>query len=86
MVFRRSRQAINLARLLLLAAALVACGVNGDNVQQSSSTNTNTNTNNSPSPHLYSVEVDGKYGFIDEEGNLKFTLPEDVYTVGEFSE
>ncbi len=66
--------------VLILAAALVACSVKGDNVEQARS------TDNAPSPQLYPVEIDGKYGFIDEQGTLKFTLPDDVYTVAGFSE
>lgn len=39
-----------------------------------------------PPTKLYQVTIDGKYGFIDQNGNLKFTLPDDVYTIGQFSE
>src|SRR5215207_2880122 len=65
---------------LTLTAALVACSAQADNVQQSNS------TLDTPSPQLYPVEIDGKYGFVDENGNLKFTLPDDVYTIDLFSE
>src|SRR5688572_22349354 len=65
---------------LTLTAALVACSANGHNVQQSNS------TPNPPSAQLYPIEINGKYGFVDEDGNLKFTLSDDVYTIGLFSE
>jgi hypothetical protein len=80
LVLAQPRSLRAVARLLLLTAALVACHASGENMQQDSS------TYEAPSAQLYAVEVDGKYGFIDEEGNLKFTLPADVYTVGQFSE
>ena len=35
---------------------------------------------------LYPITVAGKLGFIDESGNVKFMLPEEVYTTFEFSE
>jgi len=35
---------------------------------------------------LYPITVDGKHGFIDENGNVKFMLPEEVYTIFAFSE
>lgn len=34
---------------------------------------------------LYPITVDGKHGFIDESGNVKFMLPEEVYTIFAFS-
>ena len=40
----------------------------------------------SPQTRLYQVYSDGKPGFIDHTGTLRFTLPEDVYTVLPFSE
>ena len=35
---------------------------------------------------LYPITVDDKHGFIDETGNVKFMLPEEVYTIFGFSE
>lgn len=67
-------------RVLILAAAALSCSVKGESVQQEKS------VRNQPVPHLYSVTINGKYGFIDEDGNLKFTLPDDVYTIRSFSE
>src|SRR5688572_2312889 len=78
--FYRSRQSMTFVPALILTAALVACSVEGENVQQSNS------TPNPPSPQLYPVETNGKYGFVDEQGNSKFTLPDDVYTILSFSE
>jgi len=66
--------------LLTLTAASLACGVQGQNVQQG------TSAGSTPPPQLYPVTFNGKYGFIDESGNLKFTHPDDVYTVGPFSD
>jgi hypothetical protein len=43
----------------------------------------------SPKPKhakLYPITVDGKHGFIDETGDVKFMLPEEVYTTFAFSE
>jgi len=65
---------------LFLAATSLACQIKGDEVQKTES------VRNPPPARLYPVYVDGRYGFIDEGGNLKFTLSEDVYTVGNFSE
>lgn len=71
---------MSLIRVLILAAAALSCSVKGEKVQQEKS------VRNQPVPYLYSVTINGKYGFIDEEGNLKFTLPDDVYTIRSFSE
>ncbi len=69
---------MNLLRLLILTTVLLAWSVQGHNAEQDSSPR--------DAPHLYPVEIDRKYGFIEESGNLKFTLPDDVYSVGLFSE
>jgi hypothetical protein len=66
--------------LFLLVAAALACSIKGDNLEQGGS------TREALSPHLYPVGIDGKYGIIDESGNLKFTMPDDVYSVESFSE
>ena len=64
----------------ILAACSLACSSVATNV-------THDNISHTPPPTpLYQVMVDGKYGFIDQNGNLKFTLPDDVYTLGQFSE
>ena len=39
-----------------------------------------------PQLALYPITVDEKHGFIDESGNLKFMLPEEVYTIFAFSD
>lgn len=36
--------------------------------------------------HLYPVTVDGKFGFINQSGQLVISLPDDVYSVRPFSE
>jgi len=58
---------MKLVLLVTLTAASLACGVQGQNVQVRNS------ASSTPTPHLYSVTLNGKYGFIDESGNLKFT-------------
>ena len=65
---------------LVFAATSLACKIKGDELQKTDS------ARNPPPARLYPVQVDGRYGFIDEAGNLKFTLSEDVYTIGDFSE
>lgn len=71
---------MTLVLALILTAASMACRAKGENVQQGNS------TLKPPSPQLYPVEINGKYGYVDEDGNLKFSLPDDVYTIGLFSE
>src|SRR5687768_12127751 len=80
MFFYRSRQSMTFVPALILMAALVACTVQGDNVQQSNP------TLSLPSLHLYPVEINGKWGYLDEQGNIRITLPDDVYTIFPFSE
>ena len=75
-----STQSITFVLALIVASALVACSDQTASVQPGNSSPV------TPSPQLYPVESNGKYGFVDEDGNLKFTLPDDVYTIGLFSE
>lgn len=66
--------------VLLLAACSFACAVRGENVKKAEP---------QPKRHrsgLYPILVDGKHGFIDENGNVKFMLPDEVYTVFPFSD
>jgi hypothetical protein len=79
-LFCGPKQSTKFVLLLTLTAASLACGVQGQNVQEGNS------ASSTPTPHLYSVTLNGKYGFIDESGNLKFTHPDDVYTIGPFSD
>ena len=66
---------------MILITCCLACKVRGDD-------NVNPVTvAHVPQPtQLYPVTINGKHGFIDQTGNLKFTLPDDVYTIGTFSE
>ena len=63
-----------------LFAYSLACKVRSDNVQE------NDFSRNQKPTHLYLVTINGKHGFIDQAGNLKITLSDDVYTVRQFSE
>jgi hypothetical protein len=66
--------------VFILTACSLACNSSATDV-------THSNVSHTPTPTpLYQVTVDGKRGFIDQNGNLKFTLPDDVYTLGPFSE
>ena len=66
-------------RVVILVAVVLACTVKGDSVQQESS------AGNPSVPNLYPVTIDHKCGFIDESGNLKFMLPDDIYNTRRFS-
>jgi len=71
---------LKLSLVLLLTAYSLACSVRGENLKQAEPP---------PNPQhakLYPIKVDEKHGFIDETGNVKFMLPEEVYTIHEFSE
>jgi hypothetical protein len=71
---------LKLSVVLLLAAYLFACTVQGENMKQ---------TEPPPKPQearLYPIIVDGKHGFMDETGSVKFMLPEEVYTTFAFSD
>lgn len=71
---------LKLSVVLLLAAYSLACTALGENKRQAEPP---------PKPQhakLYPIMVDGKHGFIDESGNVKFMLPEEVYTILAFSE
>jgi hypothetical protein len=71
---------LKLSIVLLLTAYSLACNVRGENMKQAEPP---------PKPEharLYPITVDGKLGFIDESGNVKFMLPEEVYTTFTFSE
>ena len=70
---------LKLSVVLLLTAYLIACTVNGENTKEA-------DPPTPQHPKLYPITVDGKYGFIDESGNVKFMLPEEVYTIFAFSE
>ena len=70
---------LKLSVVLLLTAYSIACTVHGENTKEAAP----------PKPQhakLYPITVDGKHGFIDESGNVKFMLPEEVYTIFAFSE
>jgi WG repeat protein len=71
---------LKLSLALLLTAYSFGCAVRGENTKEAEPP---------PNPQrarLYPITVDGKHGFIDESGNVKFMLPEDVYTIFAFSE
>lgn len=66
--------------VLLLTAYSLACNVRGENMKQAEPP---------PKPQharLYPITVDGKIGFIDETGNVKFMLPDEIYTTFLFSD
>jgi hypothetical protein len=69
---------LKLSLVLLLTAYSLACTVRGENMKQAEPP---------PDPQhakLYPITVDDKHGFIDETGNVKFMLPEEVYTTSRF--
>lgn len=71
---------LKLPIVLFLTAYSLACNVRGENMKQAEPP---------PKPQharLYPITVDGRIGYIDETGNVKFMLPEEVYTTFEFSE
>lgn len=66
--------------VLLLTVYSLGCAVQGGNMKQAEP---------SPTPQyarLYPIMVDGKIGYIDETGKVKFMLPEEIYTTFLFSE
>jgi len=70
---------LKLSVVLLLTVYSIACTAHGENTKET----------DPPKPQhakLYPITVDGKHGFIDESGNVKFMLPEEVYTIFAFSE
>ena len=71
---------LKLSVVLLLTACSLACTVQGGDVKEAESR---------PRPKhvgLYPITVADKHGFIDETGNVKFMLPDEVYTTFPFSE
>ena len=71
---------LKLSVVLILTACSLGCTVRGDDMNQAEPP---------PKPQharLYPIRVDEKHGFIDESGNVKFMLPEEVYTIFGFSE
>lgn len=71
---------LKLFLLLLLSACSLACTVRGEDMKEAETP---------PKPQharLYPITVDDKHGFIDESGNVKFMLPDEVYTTFPFSE
>lgn len=71
---------LKLSIVLFLAAYSFGCTARGENMKPAEP---------APKPEharLYPITVAGKFGFIDESGNVKFMLPEEVYTIFPFSE
>jgi hypothetical protein len=71
---------LKLSIALFLTAFSFGCTVRGVNMKQPEPP---------PKPEharLYPITVEGRQGFIDESGNVKFMLPEEVYTTFAFSE
>jgi hypothetical protein len=69
-----------LSLLILLTAFSLACAARAENMKEAEPP---------PNPkhaRLYPITVDEKHGFIDESGNVKFMLPDEVYTTFAFSE
>jgi WG containing repeat len=71
---------LRLSVVLFLAAYSFGCTVRGENTKQAESTPATQHA------RLYPISVADKFGFIDESGNVKFMLPEEVYTIFPFSE
>ena len=71
---------LKLSVVLLLTAYSFGCTVLGENMRQAEPPAKPQHAK------LYPITVDGKHGFIDESGNVKFMLPEAVYTIFAFSE
>jgi WG repeat protein len=72
-------QMLKLSIVLFFAACSFGCTARGENMKPDEP---------APKPEharLYPITVDGKFGFIDESGNVKFMLPEEVYTIFPFS-
>ena len=79
-LFEAIPKMFKLAVVLLLAAYSLGCSARGEIMKQAEPP---------PKPQharLYPIKVAGKLGFIDETGAVKFMLPEEVYTIFEFSE
>ena len=71
---------LKLSVVLLLTAYSFACTVRGEKMREAEPP---------PKPQharLYPIVVNDKHGFIDESGDVKFMLPEEVYTIFPFSE
>ena len=71
---------LKLPVVLLLTACSFACTARSQNTKQAEPP---------PKPQqarLYPITINEKHGFIDESGNVKFMLPEEVYTTFAFSE
>ena len=71
---------LKLLIVLFLTTYSFGCTVRGENMKPPEP---------APKPEharLYPITVAGKFGFIDESGNVKFMLPEEVYTIFPFSE
>ena len=71
---------LKLSFVLLLTAWSLACTVRGENMKEAEP------PPKPPHAGLYPITVDDKHGFIDESGNVKFMLPDEVYTTFPFSE
>ena len=69
---------LKLSIVLLVTACSLACTTRGETVKHAEP----------PAEHarLYPITIGDKLGFIDETGNVKFMLPDEVYTTFEFSE
>src|SRR5215203_5454594 len=71
---------LKLCIVFVLTIYSVACAVRGENMKS---------LEPPPKPQhakLYPIMVHDKHGFIDETGNVRFMLPEEVYTTFPFSE
>lgn len=71
---------LNLSVVLLLTACSYGCAIRGENMKEGEP------PRRPQQARLYPITVDDKHGFIDESGNVKFMLPEEVYTIFAFSE
>jgi hypothetical protein len=71
---------LKLSVVLLLAAYSLGCTVRGEHVKQAETPPKRQQA------RLYPITVEDRHGFIDENGNVKFMLPEEVYTIFAFSE
>ena len=71
---------LKLSVVLLLTAYSFGCTVLGENMRQAEPPAKPQHAK------LYPITVDGRHGFIDESGDVKFMLPEEVYTIFAFSE
>jgi len=71
---------LRLSVVLLLTAYSLACTVRGENTKQAEPPRKPEHSK------LYPISIGDRHGFIDETGNVKFMLPEEVYTIFAFSE